>query len=290
MLVDWIAFSQDLANDDISILRSRIDRLCALLANSARPSSMLLPVALGYLQDSETKFWLTYRLPEHADPNREVTSLYSILQPNRRSIAGTKTRPILPTLEEKYCLAITLAEGLLSLINVKWVHESLDSSNIMFFHEKGSARPIDFAKPLMIGFGVARPVEPGEKTIDTRSLDSPLSLWQHPQLRRGPHHRYEPRHDIYSLGMILCEIGFWQDLNYFGKENETAFDFHQRVVNACYTKLAHFVGETYRDVVLACINDYDLWTKNERGEGAPSLHESFCWDILRPLRSCQPKS
>ena len=117
--MEWSVFSDDLTADNAKLLHSRIERLCALLANPSRSSRTLSPLALGYLQSGPTKLCLIYRLPQFADPRREELSLYAILYSNKRSMPNTKRRLLLPTLEEKYLLATVLAEGLISLINVK---------------------------------------------------------------------------------------------------------------------------------------------------------------------------
>ncbi|KAH7009273.1 uncharacterized protein B0I36DRAFT_356760 [Microdochium trichocladiopsis] len=126
----------------------------------------------------------------------------------------------LPTLEGRYRLAHAIADGLLSLLSVSWVHKSFCSWNILLFRSRIGHGAIDFAQPLIVGFGVARHEKPGEVTIDTRDLDSPLRLWQHPDLRGSTHVRFQPKHDIYSLGLVLFEIAMWQDLPSFDRRED----------------------------------------------------------------------
>jgi serine/threonine protein kinase len=285
--VEFTLFNEALSVDDSDILKGRVRQLCEVLAGLDRPSTLLLPLSLGFLQYRRTQFVLAYKLPEFADPHRDTVSLYSIIRPNKRSVHELKSKQLWPTLEQRYLLAAVLAEGLLSLLNVDWVHKSLNSANIVMYHEKGSVHAVDLSRPQMMGFGFARPEKPGERTIDVRSLNSPLSLWQHPELRQGPHRRYERRYDIYSLGMILFEIGMWQDLHYFSNRRDSAFDFHQRVLNVCHSQLAHHMGEAYRDTVLLCIDRDDLWVATrEKEEGNSALLELFSWEVVRGLKRC----
>jgi hypothetical protein len=290
VLVEFTTFDQGLSTDESDVLKDRIVQLCELLERLDRPSTLLAPISLGFLQYHRTQFVLAYQLPEFADPHRDALSLYSIIQKNKRSmqeLKDNKFKQFWPTLEQRYQLAATLAEGLLSLLNVDWVHKDLNSANIIMFHEKGSVQVVDISRPNMMGFGVARPEKPGETTIDIRSLNSPWSLWQHTELRQRPHHRYERRHDIYSLGMILFEIGMWQDLHYFSNHSDSPFDFHQRITNLCHTHLAHHMGEGYRDAVLLCIGRDDLWTSTgTKNEGAIALLELFSWEVVRVLKRC----
>ncbi|KAH0543150.1 hypothetical protein FGG08_002495 [Glutinoglossum americanum] len=287
VLVEFTTFDETLSMDESNILKGRIGQLCELLARLDRPSTLLLPLSLGFLQSRRTQFVQAYQLPEFADPHREALSLYSIIRPNNRSIQELKSKQLWPTLEQRYQLAAVLADGLLSLLNVDWVHKSLNSANIVMFHEKGSVHAVDLSRPQMMGFGVARPEKLGEPTIDARSLKSPLGLWQHPELRQGPHRRYERRYDIYSLGMILFEIGMWHDLHYFSNHRDTAFDLRQRVINICHSQLAHHMGEAYRDAVLMCIDRDDLWLDTaSKDEGPTALLELLSWEVVRVLKRC----
>jgi hypothetical protein len=285
--VEFATFDETLGVDECLILKVRIGQLCELLARLDRPSTLLLPLSLGFVQYHRTQFVLAYHLPEFADPHRDALSLYSIIRPNKRSVPDLKSKQLLPTLEQRYQLATVLAECLLSLLNVDWVHKSLNSANIVLFHEHGSVQPVDFSRPQMMGFGVARPERPGEPTIDVRSLNSPWRLWQHPELRQGPHRRYKRHYDVFSIGMILFEIGMWQDLHYFSNHRDTAFDFHQRVVNVCHTQLAHHMGEAYKNAVLICIDQDELWLAAEsKQEASSAFLELFSWEVIRALKQC----
>ena len=245
---------------------------------------MLLPLAFGSLQFRRTQFILAYHLPAFADAHRNVSSLYSILKPNKRSELTLKATQLWPRLEQRYLLAAVLAEGLLNILNVGWVHKALNSTNIVLFHEAGSVQVVDFSRPQMMGFGLARPEQPGALTIDTRGIDSTWRLWQHPELQQGLHRRHERRFDIYSLGMILLEIGMWQDLHYFSGPSDSAFDFYQRIENLCHSQLAHHMGEVYKDAVLMCISQNDFWLEDGSKETSDTVLEAFSWKVVRPLK------
>jgi hypothetical protein len=87
--------------------------------------------------------------------------------------------------------------------------------------------------------------------------------------------------------MILFEIGMWQDLHYFSDRRDSAFDFHQHVVNVCHSQLAHHMGEAYKDAVLTCIDRDDLWVAAAgKKEGNSALLELFSWEVVRVLKRC----
>lgn len=288
VIVEFVVFDPSLEVTELKLLQERIRQLSELLQTIDRPSTFIFPISTGFLHFQRSEFAIIYQPPDFADPYRDTTSLYSVIRRNPRSRAVAKSQQLWPTLEEKYQLAAAVAEGLLALLSVNWVHKALTSANVVMFHKPGSMNAVEFARPQIMGFGVSRPDKPGDITIDVRSLDTPWSLWQHPDLRAVPHRRYYRYHDIYSLGMILFEIGMWQDLHYLSVSDDSPIDFHRRVVNDCHRKLAHYVGEAYRDVVLLCIDKDEAWidaglTDGGTGSAAPLL-ELFSWDVVRVLR------
>ncbi|KAF5227596.1 hypothetical protein FAUST_11666 [Fusarium austroamericanum] len=202
VLTEATQYPESLPDTEIEVLKERIAGLALLLKLAGQPYFKALP---------------SYS----ADPTREPTSLYSLLPTTSRKnfdkFGMTKrlSRNTLPTLEERYRLAHALSDGNLSLLSVSWLHKSLCSWNVLLFRSRTSQGTIDFDKPLIVGFGVSRREKPEEVTIDTRDLNSPLQLWQHPDLCGSTHVRFQPKYDLYSLGLILFEIAMWQDLPRF---------------------------------------------------------------------------
>ncbi|KAL8366635.1 hypothetical protein RB595_010477 [Gaeumannomyces hyphopodioides] len=269
VLVEEIKFPDSLLDADVQLLHQRIATLAVLLKLAGQPYFHTLPSCHGYIRYSHTQFGLVYSLPDWADPNREPISLYSLLPTIKgRELAsfGMNKRigrnNTLPTLEERYRLAHAIADAVLSLVSVSWVHKSLCSWNVLLFRssQDGSANRIDFARPLITGFGVSRREKQCEVTVDTRDRDSPLEMWQHPDLRGGAHVRFRPKHDIHALGLVLFEIAMWQDLpSIDGRGGLLARVLdHSPVV-------AHRMGTTYRDAMMACLDDEFRW--DEAGQG-----------------------
>ncbi|KLU90410.1 hypothetical protein MAPG_10264 [Magnaporthiopsis poae ATCC 64411] len=271
VLVEGTQFPDSLPDADIHLLQQRIAILAVLLKLAGQPYFKTLPSCHGYIRYSHTQFGLVYSLPDSADPNREPMPLYSLLPTtSRRDLSpfGMNKRigrsNTLPTLEERYRLAHAIADAVLSLLSVSWVHKSLCSWNILLFRSSqgGGASKIDFARPLITGFGVSRREKQCEVTVDTRDRDSPLGLWQHPDLRGSAHVRFRPKHDVYALGMVLFEIAMWQDLSSFdGRE-----DLLARVLNYSAV-VAHRMGTTYRDAMMACLEDEFRWDETGGVQG-----------------------
>ncbi|KAL8304169.1 hypothetical protein RB597_004552 [Gaeumannomyces tritici] len=290
VLVEGTQFPDSLPDADIQLLHRRIATLAFLLKLAGQPYFKTLPHCHGYVRHSHTKFSLVYYLPDWADPSRDPVPLFSLLpNNNKRDLAAfgmgkriSRSTP-LPTLEERYRLAHAIADAVLSLLGVSWVHKSICSWNVLLFRSSqgGGASKTDFARPVITGFGVSRREKLSEDTVDTRDRDSPLGLWQHPDLRRDAHTRFQHRHDIHALGLVLFEIAMWQDLPSF----DTGGDLLRRVLN-CSDFVAHRMGTTYRDAMMACLEDESRWEETgvQGQEGGMAL--VFAEEVVVRLLIC----
>ncbi|KAM0491733.1 hypothetical protein ACHAPW_000421 [Verticillium nonalfalfae] len=149
---------------------------------------------------------------------------------------------------------------------------------------------LSISHPVLVGFGLGRTSDKTSETIDVRQLGSHFDLYQHPELRADAHKRYKKRHDIYSLGLVLFEIGIWQSIFYFKKDNQDAQDFRRTIRNACESHLAHFMGKAYQRAVLQCLDEDDMWKEAEGDDDdddSSEIHEVFFWKVVRELGGVQ---
>jgi hypothetical protein len=113
----------------------------------------------------------------------------------------------------------------------------------------------------------------------------------------GKRPRYGKKHDIYSLGLTLLEIGLWQPLKVFYKEGSDIRDFEKKVRSLVMAELPHRAGEGYRDVVLRHLSgdglDNDLQEGVGDGGGDVELCTTedpdlvkFYWLVVRELEKC----
>jgi hypothetical protein len=85
--------------------------------------------------------------------------------------------------------------------------------------------------------------------------DWQTNIYRHPE-RQGEHpaNRYSMIHDVYSLGVVLLELGLWQPLDKYKqqlhlKSPNQALEFLQTLAG----RTAITMGERYRDIVLFCL-------------------------------------
>jgi hypothetical protein len=67
--------------------------------------------------------------------------------------------------------------------------------------------------------------------------------------------RYRRAFDIYSLGLILLEIGLWTPLKDIYKAKYAYETFKLRLEQFHYPSLAFAAGRTYESVVRRCLDD-----------------------------------
>jgi hypothetical protein len=157
---------------------------------------------------------------------------------------------------------------------------------VLLYHDAARGG-LDFSRPHLAGFGVARRGGAEERTVDTRDGESPLGLWLNPELRRagGEHVRARRRHDVYSLGLVLFEIGMWQDLSVFDDGGAAGRDLHAEVVRVCSARMAHKMGVAYRNAVVACLDSDDLWMGGDEDEdGDDGFVQTFLDKVVLELR------
>ncbi len=71
----------------------------------------------------------------------------------------------------------------------------------------------------------------------TRPLDIELDYYQHPDKRFNRTIRYSRSHDIYSLGVVLLEIGFWRPVREMVDVEDEDFERVKRGFQALTMKL-----------------------------------------------------
>jgi serine/threonine protein kinase len=294
-LVEWKSYADATEYDSVVEAGRQVESLVKLLQFD-KPDTMTVLHSLGYFQYEDQDrhlFGFISAFPPKADCNQPPVSLNDLLVDGGKP----KRSHSLPTLPQRIWIAQRLAITLLELHNADWLHKDLNSKNVIFFQGSGAILNLD--TPYVSGFEYARPDNISAISFSVRS--SPTDIYRHPSLL-GPfpagqkRPRYNKIHDIYSLGLLLLEIGLWKQVGDFRKANTKPADFSSTLKQLASRELPHRVGDVYRDVVLRCIEGKDLFDadplvfpdSSEKGGRNPSLVK-FYWSVIRELERCHCK-
>lgn len=219
----------------------------------------------GYLEDDD-RFGLISKMPEFADKMKPPRTLHHLItQPNSD---GSMPRP---PLEDRIQLALTLSKSIYLFHVVRWFHKNINSLSVVFFQSGGNPEASSAIVPFITGFDVSRP----SASIDLTETPGE-GIYLHPELRVTDNESrpgYQLKYDIYSLGLILLEIGLWATVQEWVEVSLLPQEFTDEVIDLCQRAIPFQMGSRYRDIVLKCLKG---------SEDVVSLEGSY-WNIVKPL-------
>lgn len=277
VLVEWIEYDKEDLDARLNHLR-RIDDLARMVHSASDRHPDLHTIdCLGYTDDTlSSRYGLVYKAPHPS-----FSTLYSLITSNDHRT---------PDLGDRFTLAHTLAVALWSLHSLDWLHKSLCSTNILFFPSAlsasatrataSAAMSADISSPYLLGFDCSRPDHVTEMSVASKNPSS-MDLHRHPNSLDGMERKpYCKSFDIYSLGIMLLEIGLWKVLQGYHKPHYSAAKFKDKVVlSVLVPGLGSKTGSLYREVVEKCL----LVKENMTGVEAGNLME-YVVDTLESLR------
>ncbi|CAM1504708.1 Fc.00g022990.m01.CDS01 [Cosmosporella sp. VM-42] len=182
-------------------LEERISKLAKLLRDGMKPAEFLVPDCFGYVHDSAfCRFGFVYKSAESLGAGLPV-SLLQLLEIQKK-----------PSLTTRMRIARVVATSIWYLHATNWLHKGLRSENIVF-QDRAQIRT---ASPFLCGFDYSRPSGVGEET-EPPSKDYRHELYRHPETQfevpREDRGGFKKEYDIYSLGVVLFEIGMWMPIH-----------------------------------------------------------------------------
>ncbi|KAH6699824.1 hypothetical protein BKA61DRAFT_621096 [Leptodontidium sp. MPI-SDFR-AT-0119] len=227
------AESRDVRGDSgasFATMQERIQALGKVLEtiNAAAQDVYCTPEFVGIYKDLdhdakvskwESRWWFVYAPPRVAggSPDRWEQQLDvdgsaggAGFVPNPVSLRQLLTHPTSqaspPDLGSRVKLALSLASSFAQLHAAGWLHKGLRSDKIWFFRAKNTAPDAlpDITTPFITGFDLSRP-SVKESSEHRKALGLDKEYYYHPQSVVG----YTKVRDLYSLGMVMLEIGRW---------------------------------------------------------------------------------
>ena len=227
---------------------SRLQELTSMLTRSADKKVLRVLRCSGYYCCSrERRSGLLYELP--TSRHGEIQTMFTLHEILNKELSGSTTW----FLGDRFRLAHSLAIAVYELHTVSWLHRNLSASNVIFFVEN-EGDDIDPSSFHLIGFAQSRVDK------DLTYTDGPTSTGKADEYYEHPAHvseseGYQVQHDFYSLGILLLEIGLWKRLPDLIPGRPSVSDKWKTIMEEIVPQLGAFMGTSYRDAVLACLDD-----------------------------------
>ncbi|KAI5838500.1 prion-inhibition and propagation-domain-containing protein [Morchella snyderi] len=252
VMVEWKVFSKDMTKDESL---SRIQDLARFLSkpnpsdgfNSPDASVSHLLGCLGYIHK-----------PGQTDRAALVfETTYTKHQALIDLIKDPRTEHF--NLGARLRLALSLAECIFYLHITGWLHKAIHSGNIIITGNIVDGNTgTKSLRPYLAGFNTAR-LDRQDEISEKVEVDASLDLYQHPnyQATKKDDGRYTRQYDIYSLGMVLLELGTWEHIQISGRYSARKYNpsrFLERLLDhGPVNSLSFTMGNAYKRVVEWCL-------------------------------------
>ncbi len=271
VIVDWRSCHDDSwRREHPEAFRQRTENLTRILNTDLKPLNLSILHCVGYLDKSSNVTGYAFRLPPEAEASQMPCTLHQLL-------ANVRKPDDVPDLGERFQLAKALVSTLFEIHNMGWLHKNVQPKNILFWPRKGTKNEFDISKPYLMGFDIARPNQPGEfsEKPPARPEDD---LYRHPSYKGAKPHSFQPSFDMYSLGVVLYEIGVWRRVSAAsqtapresGRPPLPTYSSDPQYIDTLVrtgsvSEMKRFTGARYRDAVMACLKrDFDVvWEKHD---------------------------
>jgi hypothetical protein len=267
----FVEFKDYLSDDGFKDkdIRDDILQLGRLICDPRTPSRLGTMRCVGLSKNSDTGYIaFVYALPEHLSsvPKPFGPKDWDVRRPHQLS-TSLRYAPM-PPLGMRFDLARGLMKSVMLLHASGWLHKNIRPDSVMFFppDRKPLTRSfIDFTHALLMGYGYSRlyinPQDGAREGNQNKHVTNPyqsknitLDMYHHPDKRKDPMWRYQHAYDIYSLGLVLFEIGLWTPLklSLASQDNEDPKETLKKI-QGLLPRLEGLCGEVYADVVGKCL-------------------------------------
>ena len=194
------------ADEDFKVL----DCIGYTLSTGHTPDGIALPL-VGFV----------YKYPSSATPNALPITLRSILDDAYEADDCSA-----PSLEKRLQLSKVLATALFQLQCAGWIHRKLSSYNVLFFPDRTGGE-IDLGSSYLSGWQYSRPDDQmyqAQSEYSGKGIGD-LDMYVHParlisRRCKMTFLRFRRSYDIYSLGVVLLEISFWEPIIAMGSDDD----------------------------------------------------------------------
>lgn len=286
MLLEHAPYDPIYSITGITPSMTRFEKLFAALSQAYISAGSLLPGLfrlIGYFEEpEESRFSLLFALPAHFGPiDIESPKMPSITILSDLLYSGSHE----PSLEVKYRLAYNVANSVFDLHSKGVVHGNVVASNILFIENQTSDRldlsQVNMRQSFLTSFDLF-----SDNATDSSETthDAYTTLHRHPldpRMTRYTRLTSDSKSlDLYSLAMLLLEIGLWTSIS---DVFPTMSAIPQNPA-AALKSLAARCGSLYVKAVQACWNaPEDELSQKARPD---VMHQKVFWKVSKALDTC----
>ena len=266
VMVECKTYPETLKEQSLDQLSTAVGRLAAILRR-ADTHLCRIPKCLGYIHQADQKrYALVYEVPAVGNVGQKPPTLLDLIKARRPNSRD----PLLVQhpLNQRFELARKVTCAILYVHAMGWVHKSIRTNNIIVLDTRdgldrdatiASRFPKSLGNPYLCGFHSARQ----DKAVSDQTGDDfrEFNIYRHPA-RQGlhPEERYSMNHDVYSLGVVLLELGMWSPLLDFSSlrvfKGTSTFTRHLAkdfLLELAKEVLPVIMGQKYSDLVSFCL-------------------------------------
>ncbi|KAI4196890.1 MAG: hypothetical protein LQ350_006259 [Teloschistes chrysophthalmus] len=228
-------------------LDRRVNQLASLLATSGSNALGTLPFK-GFVKEADQRrYAFLFNIPEgmsEASPD----SLHEMIE---SPVLGR-----LWSLSARFKLASDLATIMGGFHMFEWVVKGFQSQSVVFCKSLSDKTP-QLSTPFLAGFEYIRPIS-GSTVGQPLDLSGKNMLYCHPDLQEEPNIEFSKIHDLYSLGVVLLEIGLWLTAQQLLQQTRsprpsTPAEIREEYIRKASSKLPLRMGKSYAEAVVACL-------------------------------------
>jgi hypothetical protein len=214
VFVEWRSYEHTIAQEQLQMaLDARREQLSRFFCHEPKEDSHYVMQCLGFVLFDKTAIGLVFSPP----PNfgGPPISLNEMIRADFESPSA-----VAPDLEDRIRLAKKLSTALYQLQCAGWLHRKISSYNIMFFPVANPSSEggdnLNLSQPFLTGWQTARY---DDQVFKQHSEGT--EVWRrnpflqqelpyiHPS-RPAARTRFKRSFDVYSMGVVLAEIAFWE--------------------------------------------------------------------------------
>lgn len=263
-LVEFKKLSGSIASDPTirAEAKAEIEKLVSIFS-AVQPTEMYLLETRFFFETSPrinqptVPFGIIYSLPTKYDV-RLIDKL--------RETDVNGNRILKHSLDQRFELARQISTAILFIHSVGWFHKGVRSSNVFLAHSQdaiahGRGDPQFLGTSFLAGFDYTRR-DAARSTGDESEGGWQKALYQPPERSEQEEGAspppYKAEHDIYSLGVVLVEIGRWKPLEMYPNlfKRATAIERKARLEEMA-EGLRVTLGRRYVEIALRCLRILD---------------------------------